>query len=381
MATYDPIKIIRQDIDSRFRQTLFIAQISNINHSFYTADISTAESTIPGATFLDDVNVADMEDNDLVICAKIMGKIVILGGFSPTTSTRSLHRLFGNLEVGSKLDYVSLPTNAERLISESSYSYSYDYIESSYSYSYVTSTEDYTIYEDEHAGEIRRYDRNLYLYSSSYQFISGSSTQSDFGWKFVKSDDARYLQSKPIIDSQPSVGEFLKFDDVTGGGQAWVPREITVIRPIRATMWHDEATVTVGNALAVTIFTDQAYNATWYQNAAANGDTFTNGCYLEAGIYTFSVLGRSANDRGKIDWTIDGITIVSGQDWYSASATPNVVKTVSGISSVRITTNGWHIVQGVINGQNGSSSGYVMRLTKYWFNKTDDTYVPSRTDI
>jgi hypothetical protein len=373
VATYDPIKIIRQDMDSRFRQTFFIAQISSINQSFYTADISVAGSTIPGASFLDDVNVEDMEINDLVVCLKVMGKIVILGGLSPKTSARSLHRFFGNIEIGGHLDQLSLPTNAERYSIETSYSYSYDDTAGSYSYVYAETYNDYTISEDEHAGEIRRYDSNLYLYSSSYRFNPYETTDYDFGWKFVKSDDARFLQGVPIRDRQPTDGQWLGF-----GTDAWVPRTIEIIRPIRATMWHEEATVITGGTLTGAVMADHPYNWVWYQNAPDNGDSFTNGCLLEDGTYSFYVLGRTANTRGKIDWSLDGVVFSSGQDWYSSSSTSNVTKVVTGIT---VATSGWHILLGTINGKNGSSSDYDMRLTKYWFKKTSDNRMSSKEEL
>lgn len=139
--------------------------------------------------------------------------------------------------------------------------------------------------------------------------------------------------------------------------------------PRRAVMWHDQALATVGNAIAVTAETTQRFNFYADQSAAADGDTFTNGCFLAAGTYSFSVLGRTSTDRGKIDWTIDGESIVAGEDWYASPAAANVVKTTT---SVSVTFSGWHVVTGTINGKNGSSSDYKMRLTSYWFTPSAD---------
>lgn len=139
--------------------------------------------------------------------------------------------------------------------------------------------------------------------------------------------------------------------------------------PTRGEMWHDEATVQVGNALAVVLDSNQINNMYIYQNAAANGDTFTNSCFLRAGTYTLSIIGQTANDQGIVDWYLDGGLIVNGQDWYSAGTTRNVIKTASGLV---IPDDGYHILKGSINGKNGASSNYFLRLNKYWFKQAAD---------
>ena len=58
-------------------------------------------------------------------------------------------------------------------------------------------------------------------------------------------------------------------------------------------MWHDQALVTVGNAIAITVELRRVIISTLTRTPAADGDTFTNGCFLAAGTYTFSVLGRT----------------------------------------------------------------------------------------
>lgn len=137
----------------------------------------------------------------------------------------------------------------------------------------------------------------------------------------------------------------------------------------RGTMWHDESVVTVGNAIAHTLTASQIYGTYSNQSAAADADVFTNGVYLRKGTYTFYVLGITDTDRGKIDWTIDGVVLVSGEDWYAGSTTYNVVKSTA---SVAVTFDGWHQVKGTVNGKNASSSGYVVALTKFWFEPAAD---------
>lgn len=140
--------------------------------------------------------------------------------------------------------------------------------------------------------------------------------------------------------------------------------------PLRAVMWHDEAIVTVGNAMAKTIDAAQSYAFYMIRTpSSGDGDAFTNGCFLAAGTYTLSVLGATMDTAGKADYLLDGVSISTGQDWYSASITRNVVKT---IADVVVTYSGWHALTVTVNGKNGSSSAYRIPLTKYWFTPSAD---------
>lgn len=134
--------------------------------------------------------------------------------------------------------------------------------------------------------------------------------------------------------------------------------------PVTATLWRDEDVVTVGNALISTVDAAQLYAFTAYQNAAANGDTFTHKFFLAAGTYTLSVLGITASDAGKIDWYLDaeGSPQISGQDWYAGGTTRNVIQT----ASITVTGSGVHTLKGVLNGKNGSSTNFFAQLTKMW---------------
>ena len=132
----------------------------------------------------------------------------------------------------------------------------------------------------------------------------------------------------------------------------------------RALMWHGDAIVTAGNALTRAYYANQMYAARAYQDGPADGDTFTHGFMLRAGTYTFAVFGITSTSRGIIDWYVDDVLIESGQDWYSAAEGVNTTKTTA---SVAITYDGWHVLKGVINGKNASSSNYYMILTRYRF--------------
>ncbi len=140
--------------------------------------------------------------------------------------------------------------------------------------------------------------------------------------------------------------------------------------PKRATMWHDEATVITGNALARLVVNTHAYNVVSYQNASANGDTFTHGFQVGEGTYTLTVLGRHLTSAGRVDWYVDDVLVASAQDWYAGATAPNIEKSVAAIV---IAEGGWHVLKGVVNGKNGSSSGYDLQLTKYWLKQASDT--------
>ena len=138
--------------------------------------------------------------------------------------------------------------------------------------------------------------------------------------------------------------------------------------PTRATMWHDESTITVGNAFTLAIHNPQMHNFYKFQNLAADGDTFTNSFFAEAGTYTLSALGVRDPNSCKVDWYIDGTVTVSGQDWYNAGVGNDFVQT----ASVTVTGDGYHTFKGVVNGKNASSGGYNLYLTKYWLNQAAD---------
>jgi hypothetical protein len=140
--------------------------------------------------------------------------------------------------------------------------------------------------------------------------------------------------------------------------------------PQRDTMFHDQATVITGNAIApiyVVGFTGINSNALnyAYQNACANGDSFSNSFFLKAGTYNFYILGIKNTNCGKIDWYIDGVKVVSQDDWYGAALAVNEVFT----HSVTVVGDGYHKLVGTVNGKNASSVSpyYNILLTRYWF--------------
>lgn len=150
-------------------------------------------------------------------------------------------------------------------------------------------------------------------------------------------------------------------------GSTKVPNVTAVYFPqltTRCTMWHKSADVLAGNALSTTIDTAMAYTHFTAQTAAANGDTFTNSFFVQHGTYYLSVLGNTDPNAGKIDWYVDNVLVLSGQDWYAAVGVKNTVQRF--ITPFTIAADGYHVIKGVINGKNASSGGFKMNLVKYW---------------
>jgi len=131
--------------------------------------------------------------------------------------------------------------------------------------------------------------------------------------------------------------------------------------PQRVTFWPDEAKVTTGSAIESITDTGSRYDTRTYQEPPANGDTFTQSFFLRAGTYTLAVLGISSGGRGIADWYVDNVFQFS-QDWYSTSLTRNVLKT----GTITVIGDGYHVLKGVVNGKNASSSNYYYDFNKYW---------------
>jgi hypothetical protein len=139
--------------------------------------------------------------------------------------------------------------------------------------------------------------------------------------------------------------------------------------PQRWSAFHDEALVLSGTAIGMNLNTSQAFEVYFMQNGSASGDTFTQSFWLRAGTYTFKTLGFQISNGGIVDWYLDNVSIVTGHDWYSGGGAFNHVKTVS---SVAVIGDGYHVLKGVCNGKNASSSGHFIPLTKLWIYPATD---------
>lgn len=138
--------------------------------------------------------------------------------------------------------------------------------------------------------------------------------------------------------------------------------------PKRATMWHDESTVLVGNALTRAVDTNQRYNTYSYQSAPAINDTFTQSFFLRAGDYYLLAIGIKFTDRGIVTWTID-TTVIGTWDLYAAAAAYNSLFTSSLFTLVG---DGYHVLTGKVASKNASSTNYTAPITKIWLQAAND---------
>jgi len=155
-------------------------------------------------------------------------------------------------------------------------------------------------------------------------------------------------------------------DFANSQAEDFIDSEDESILPENPVMWHAQSVVKVGNALVKALQVSQMYATFAYQNAAADTDSFENYFTCKAGTYTLNFLGVTDTTYGLLDWTIDGVSIATGQDWYSAEAVFNVEKTIASIAIAA----GKHTLRGTINGKNGSSSGYLFPLTNITLERT-----------
>lgn len=136
-------------------------------------------------------------------------------------------------------------------------------------------------------------------------------------------------------------------------GECQLPHNLTVM--------GDE--MVWSNAASRVINSTQVYGYYWAQASAVNGDTQSMGGMLDAGTYTLHAIQVTSTSGGKIDIFCDGVLIQSGYDLYSSSTVYNVQWDVA--PNVTLTA-GYHLFQMVVNGKNGSSTGYNNRITKFW---------------
>ncbi len=80
-----------------------------------------------------------------------------------------------------------------------------------------------------------------------------------------------------------------------------------------------------------------------YQSPPAINDSFTNGFFLQAGIYSITFEGAVATNAGSIDWYLDDVKVISAQSWNGGSYAA-AQKLVTGIV---VKTSGYHVLRGV----------------------------------
>ncbi len=182
---------------------------------------------------------------------------------------------------------------------------------------------------------------------------------------------SKKLGSKYLDETGIANGYVIAFNSTTGNLE-YAQRQTVLTNnyPTRAVMWHADANIITGNGLSSYWTTVVDTYGCWYQATSDNGDSFSNSCFLKAGTYTFWVAGTKRSTCGKIDWYLDGVKIVSLQDWYSSSSELSRKTT----ANITVTGDGYHQIIGTINGTNPSSGGdrYNMLLARYGFQPATD---------
>jgi hypothetical protein len=177
--------------------------------------------------------------------------------------------------------------------------------------------------------------------------------------------DLRIVKIEVSIDSGGEQIETTVTDDFIFPGS---PVVADVLLPRRATLWHQASTVLTGNGITAYVSVNQRYFMYAIQIPAADGDSFSHSFFLRGGTFDLNVLGITGPVCGIVDWYLDGVLVVTGQDWYSAGYTYNVVKT----DSITVIGDGYHVLTGVINGKNGLSTDYYLQLTKIYLKQVSD---------
>lgn len=136
---------------------------------------------------------------------------------------------------------------------------------------------------------------------------------------------------------------------------------VTGLLPTRATMWHQEANVLAGSALALTMTGIIPYGYYYAQNPAAVGDSFTHSVFLRAGIYALYAWHAVGTDFGIVDWYLDGVKVGAIDLYYGFST-----YTSHRIGGITMAYDGYHVLNGQCNSKNASSTGYKIGLVKYW---------------
>lgn len=114
---------------------------------------------------------------------------------------------------------------------------------------------------------------------------------------------------------------------------------------------------------------NESINASWWGNfrfySTAQNAEISYKVYLKAGTYTCWVLTGDDTDKGIISIYID--TVDKGDIDCYGSSDLNVSKSLASIS---VGTDGIHTVNFKCESKHASSSGYVMDLMAFWFDKT-----------
>jgi len=222
-------QLLRSDIGKRIQaNSFFVGTLVTVNPAtrFASVYVSNEDDLLQNVVVLDDVNIANLNNGDIVLVLQLVGGLnVILGSLSTNTGRQvELDNFSGGLKVGTvngflpdAIEYITSYITGTSVIEEPIFDAYNEICGYNYSYSYEYELAAVTLGEDVYAGEIRRFSNDLYAWSSSYESAYSYYDNSyDLGAEWVKWDDARYIQGIPVVDKKPSDNDTLVFDNTIG---------------------------------------------------------------------------------------------------------------------------------------------------------------------
>lgn len=144
-------------------------------------------------------------------------------------------------------------------------------------------------------------------------------------------------------------------------------REPRLYYPRQATIYPWLWKVLVGGDIAISVSVGNILNMIAYQPLGINGNSLEMYTFLAAGTYTLGVFGSVGTNKGKLDWYMDDVKVVTGQDWYHATNIPNTLKT----TSIPVIGNGHHKLKYVVNGKHAGSSDYCISMILIYLKRSD----------
>lgn len=122
-----------------------------------------------------------------------------------------------------------------------------------------------------------------------------------------------------------------------------------------------------GNWSSPTIEANQARNGNIYNADHNNGDNVSYKAYMRAGTYTCKILGQTGSAYGILKLKIDGVEVVS---WDQYSAAANTYNQISTTTSIVIATSGVKTIQVIVEGKHASSSDHYIVWSEIVFYRT-----------
>ncbi len=308
-------QLLRSDIGKRIQaNSFFVGTLVTVNPAtrFASVYVSNEDDLLQNVVVLDDVNIANLNNGDIVLVLQLVGGLnVILGSLSTNTGRQvELDNFSGGLKVGTvngflpdAIEYITSYITGTSVIEEPIFDAYNEICGYNYSYSYEYELAAVTLGEDVYAGEIRRFSNDLYAWSSSYESAYSYYDDSyDLSAEWVRWDDARFIQGIPVVDEKPNNNDILVFDNTIG---MYKPSMVGCTLIASVVLTEDVANVTFSNItgnyvdllltgvartdraaeddnIAVRFNSDSGNNYGWIAPAfkGTSGGTFSATCYV-----------------------------------------------------------------------------------------------------